>query len=70
LLKLAVGADRRSREVSTTPAGRRLLARADDCWKDAQRAFERKFGREEAATLRGMLHRVAATEFSLASERG
>ncbi len=65
LLKLVVGEDRRSREVSITPAGRRALAKADALWQQAQETFENKIGAKEAAALRAMLHRVAATEFTL-----
>jgi DNA-binding MarR family transcriptional regulator len=66
LLKLVVGEDRRSREVSITPAGRRALAKADALWRQAQKTFEDEIGAKEAAVLRDMLHRVAATEFALA----
>ncbi len=66
LLKLVVGQDRRSREVSITPAGKRLLAKGDALWRRAQKAFEAEIGAKEAASLRAMLHRVAATEFALA----
>ena len=66
LLKLVVGGDRRSREVSITAAGKRLLAKGDALWRQAQKAFEAEIGAKEAASLRAMLHRVAATEFALA----
>ena len=66
LLKLVVGEDRRSREVSITAAGRRALARGDELWRQAQRAFEDGIGSKESAALRTMLHRVAATAFALA----
>ncbi len=65
LLKLAVGKDRRSREVSITPAGRRIVARGMAMWQQAQRVFEKEIGGAEAATLRAMLHRVSAAEFAL-----
>jgi DNA-binding MarR family transcriptional regulator len=66
LLKLAVGEDRRSREVSITAAGRRTLAKGDELWHQAQKTFEDEIGTKDAAALRVMLHRVAATEFALA----
>ena len=66
LLKLTVGEDRRSREVSITAAGRRALAKGHELWRQAQKAFEDEIGSKESAALRGMLHRVAATEFALA----
>jgi DNA-binding MarR family transcriptional regulator len=65
LLKLVVGEDRRSREVSITAAGRRALAKGDEFWRQAQKAFEEEIGSKESAALRAMLHRVAATEFAL-----
>lgn len=66
LIRLAVGKDRRSREVSITRAGRDLMKRAWKLWHEAQRAFEDEIGAAESAALRAMLHRVAATEFTLA----
>lgn len=63
LVRLAVGADRRSREVSLTPKGRALLARAWRLWRKAQAVFEQEIGAETSATLRSLLHRVAATDF-------
>jgi DNA-binding MarR family transcriptional regulator len=66
LVRLAVGKDRRSREVSLTRKGRATLAEGWKLWRRAQTAFERELGPDTAATLRGLLHRVAATEFALA----
>jgi DNA-binding MarR family transcriptional regulator len=63
LVRMTVGKDRRSREVSLTKAGRTLLARGWRCWRRAQRVFEKEIGAETAATLRALLHRVSATEF-------
>jgi DNA-binding MarR family transcriptional regulator len=65
LLKLDVGEDRRSRNVSITAAGRQIVARGHVCWRQAQKVFEREIGRDESAALRGMLQQVAATEFAL-----
>lgn len=62
-VKLEVGQDRRSREVSLTQAGRDVLARGARLWRRAQKAFEEKVGREESARLREALQRVAAVEF-------
>jgi DNA-binding MarR family transcriptional regulator len=67
LVRLEVGKDRRSREVSVTQTGRDLLVEARPLWRRAQRAFEQEIGRETASELRSVLHRVAATEFALAS---
>ena len=66
LVRLAVGKDRRSREVSITRAGRDAIVKGRKLWRRAQRAFEDEIGEETAATLRSMLHRVAAAEFALA----
>ncbi|WP_428673546.1 MarR family winged helix-turn-helix transcriptional regulator [Reyranella sp.] len=65
LVRLAVGKDRRSREVSLTRKGRETLAEGWTLWHRAQNAFERELGPDTAATLRGLLHRVSATEFAL-----
>jgi DNA-binding MarR family transcriptional regulator len=66
LVRLAVGKDRRSREVSITGAGHGAIVEGQKLWGRAQRAFEDEIGDEAATTLRSMLHRVAATEFTLA----
>jgi DNA-binding MarR family transcriptional regulator len=66
LVRLAVGADRRSRQVTLTRRGRALLARAWKLWRKAQAVFEQEIGAETSAMLRSLLHRVAATQFSLA----
>lgn len=63
LVRLAIGADRRSREVSLTPQGRTLLARGRKLWRQAQVVFEQEIGAETSATLRTLLHRVASTTF-------
>lgn len=62
-VKLEVGQDRRSREVSLTKAGRDVLAKGTRLWRHAQLAFEEKIGRDEAAKLRSELQRVAAADF-------
>jgi len=64
LVKLTVGADRRSREVSLTKAGRRILAEASTRWKAAQEVFESQIGRKQAAMLRALLHQVSQSEFA------
>ena len=65
LVHLAVGKDRRSREVSLTRKGRETLAEGWKLWRRAQNIFERELGTDTAATLRSLLHRVSATEFVL-----
>jgi DNA-binding MarR family transcriptional regulator len=65
-VSLSVGRDRRSREVSLTERGRKLLQKARPLWQRAQTLFERDMGVEEAADLRTALHRVATREFAYA----
>ena len=63
LVTMSVGTDRRSRLVSLTPAGRQKLAEAKPLWRAAQKAFETKFGADEAAALRATMSRVAHLDF-------
>jgi len=63
-LVLSVGKDRRSREVSLTKAGKKIVAEAKPLWQRAQAIFEAEIGSAEAAGLRTVLHRVAETEFA------
>jgi DNA-binding MarR family transcriptional regulator len=65
LVRLAVGKDRRSREVSITRAGRATIAEARKYWRQAQRAFEAELGADMSATLRALLGRVASAGFPL-----
>jgi DNA-binding MarR family transcriptional regulator len=65
LVRLDVGQDRRSREVSITPAGRELQLEAQALWQRAQLAFESEIGSEAAASLRSELLRVAEAAFTL-----
>jgi DNA-binding MarR family transcriptional regulator len=62
-LRVVVGVDRRSREVSITKAGEDVLAKGTELWRRAQLAFEEAIGREESARLRAALLRVAAADF-------
>jgi DNA-binding MarR family transcriptional regulator len=65
LVRLAVGKDRRSREVCLTRKGRETLAEGWKRWRRAQNAFEKELGPDTAATLRSLLHRVSAATFAL-----
>jgi DNA-binding MarR family transcriptional regulator len=65
-LALSVGRDRRSREVSLTKSGRKILAKAKPLWQRAQVIFEAEIGLKKAAGLRAVLNRVAASEFARA----
>ena len=62
-VKIVVGQDRRSREVSVTKAGRDMLAKGTQLWRRAQLAFEEAIGQDESAKLRAALLRVAAADF-------
>ena len=64
LVSLAVGKDRRSREVSVTETGRDLIVEAKPLWQAAQDAFEAEIGKDAAFSLRSVLHRIAAAEFA------
>jgi DNA-binding MarR family transcriptional regulator len=63
-VSLAVGRDRRSRELSITAKGSAILAQAKPLWRDAQRSFETEMGEDEAAQLRATLKRVAHGTFA------
>ena len=62
-VKVVVGQDRRSREVSLTKAGKDALTKGARLWRQAQLAFEEAIGREESARLRVELLRVASADF-------
>lgn len=68
-LTLTVGEDRRSREVSLTEAGRKILAAAQPLWQRAHAIFETEIGPAESAKLRTMLGRVAESEFAVEEGR-
>lgn len=70
LVDLCVSADRRSREISLTKKGKQALDAAKKYWRQAQSTFEKQIGHEDAAALRSVLHRVAATNFFLADAGG
>ena len=66
-VKVAVGKDKRSREITLTAAGRKILAEATPLWEGAQKTFEGEIGAKDAAMLRSLLHNVSATEFGTVS---
>lgn len=68
-LTLTVGEDRRSREVSLTAAGRKILAETEPLSQRAQAIFEAEIGADEAAKLRTVLRRVAESEFAFEGHR-
>ena len=51
--------DRRSKLVALTPAGKAKFAESKVYWSQAQKAFERSFGAEQAAWLRSQLLSIA-----------
>lgn len=64
LVQLDVGsADKRSRRVTLTEAGKLRLAEARSVWRVAQGQFEAAFGADDADALRAMLSRAAHTAF-------
>jgi DNA-binding MarR family transcriptional regulator len=52
-------ADRRSRRITLTKAGRSRLAAAEPLWRVAQERFEGGFGKRAAAELRAVLGTIA-----------
>jgi DNA-binding MarR family transcriptional regulator len=54
-VRVGPGPDRRSRAVEITPAGRRVFDQALPLWREAERAFRRRLGRDRAAALSRML---------------
>ena len=64
---LAVGADpadRRRRALAVTSAGEARLAEAGPLWSAAQRDFAGSFGADAAASLRGTLAALVATDLN------
>jgi DNA-binding MarR family transcriptional regulator len=54
-VRVGPGPDRRSRAVEITPAGRRVFDQALPLWREAERAFRRRLGRDRAAALSQLL---------------
>jgi DNA-binding MarR family transcriptional regulator len=57
--------DRRSRQITLTPAGRELLEKARPLWAKAERRFEEAFGRDAAHGLRITLKRITSVDFEV-----
>jgi DNA-binding MarR family transcriptional regulator len=55
--------DRRSRAIELTPEGQALVAKARPLWAEAERRFERAFGKDAALDLRVTLKRVTIADF-------
>ncbi len=60
LVAIGPGRDGRTRALALTEAGRARLEAAVPLWREAQEAFETRYGVEDAAALRAALARVAA----------
>jgi DNA-binding MarR family transcriptional regulator len=54
-LRLAAGADKRSRAVGITAEGRAVLARARPLWRNAQRVVAESLGAGDLAALHSLL---------------
>jgi DNA-binding MarR family transcriptional regulator len=66
LIAIAKGtADRRSKAVHLTEAGRAKLRQARDGWLTAQARFEMAFGSERSRELRTMLAAVSTTDLAM-----
>jgi DNA-binding MarR family transcriptional regulator len=61
-------ADRRRHELRLTDAGFSRHRAAVECWDEAQKKFSAVFGDERAASLRGLLREVVASDFAGAAE--
>ena len=65
LVRIEEGEDRRARLVTVTPAGRRLLARAQPLWRSAQERMVDRLGRRQwSELLSGLDASVAAAHGS------
>jgi DNA-binding MarR family transcriptional regulator len=60
-VRIAPGPDRRSRAVEITEAGLLVYQEALPLWRDAERAFRRRMGRDEAAALGQLLDTAVAS---------
>jgi len=57
-------ADRRSKALHLTRAGKAKLAQAVKCWEAAQRGFEASYGGERSAQMRDMMRGVVEAELA------
>ncbi len=58
LVRVGSGADRRSRSIATTPAGRRLLERAIPHWREAEKRVRATIGHEDVVELHRLLGKI------------
>lgn len=62
LIRLIVGQDRRERQATLTPSGRRSLERAIPLWKNAQQAMKTHLGAKRYAIFLELLDEAAAMD--------
>ncbi len=68
LIRIVPGrTDRRRKELHLTAAGIAALRAGLAGWAEAQRQFERAFGRQRTTALRALLHEVAASDLAPAA---
>lgn len=57
--------DRRSKELRITEPGEDAFRTGLKGWRQAQQRFEKVFGAERTANMRGLLQAIAATDFGI-----
>lgn len=62
LVVIGPGRDGRTRALNLTEAGRARLRDAAPLWREAQAAFENRYGAQEAEALRAAMERVRGME--------
>lgn len=67
-MTMAVGADRRERLLSVTPAGLTVLDQARPLWQSATRRFEEKLGLPQAEVMRQSMREVVKAAREMSSE--
>ena len=67
-LTVTVGADRRERLLTVTPAGKEVLERARPLWRSISQRFEEKLGQPETEILRKSMSNVVKVAREIAVE--
>jgi DNA-binding MarR family transcriptional regulator len=60
--------DRRNRLITLTLLGRKRLSDSDDLWENAQRAFEKAFGRVKSDAVREAMRLLVSNDFAATFE--
>jgi DNA-binding MarR family transcriptional regulator len=60
--------DRRNRLITLTLLGRKRLSDSDDLWENAQRAFEKAFGRVKSDAIREAMRLLVSNDFAVTFE--